>query len=171
MLLILLCDELLGYSVILFALIRAFYLIFKGNYGTKTLLLWWGNFVIAIITTRMVIYLYHFFESMLCTTGLIFYTIVNLTKSDFNIFNLSQRFKSDFVFNIYLSCKIFIYGITIFLVYGCTRSFPEAFRNFIMRNIHKPSPLYFDILINIFLVILGLILLWCPVVAMWVETI
>ena len=112
MLLILLCDELLGYSVILFALIRAFYLIFKGNYGTKTLLLWWGNFVIAIITTRMIIYLYHFFESMLCTTGLIFYTIVNLTKSDFNIFNLSQRFKSDFVFNIYLSCKIFIYGIT-----------------------------------------------------------
>ena len=118
MLLILFCDQLLGCSVILFAFIHAFYLIFKGKYGTKKLLLRWGSFTIAVIAIRTTIYLCFLFESVVCTIGLIVYIIANITKSDFNIFNSNQKFKSYSVFNIYLFCKIFLYGTTIFLVRG-----------------------------------------------------
>ena len=171
MLLILFCDELLGCSVILFAFIHAFYLIFKGKYGTKKLLLWWGSFTIAVIVVRTTICLCFLFESIVCTIALVVYITANITKSDFNIFSSSQKLKSYSVFNVYLFCKIFLYGTTIFLVWGCMTSFPEVFRSFIMKNMHKKCPLCFDVLINIFLFILGLILLWCPLIGMWVETI
>ena len=94
----------------------------------------------------------------------------NITKPNFNIFNPNQKIEYIFIFNIYIFCEIVIYGMTIFLIYGCTRSFPEAFRNFIMKNMYEPCPDNFDILINVFLVILGLLVAGCPLVGMWIET-
>ena len=123
-----------------------------------------------MITMRMIAYLCIFFKSMSSMAQLINHIMFNTTKTNFNIFDPNQKIEYIFIFNIYIFCEIVIYGMTIFLIYGCTRSFPEAFRNFIMKNMYEPCPDNFDILINVFLVILGLLVAGCPLVGMWIET-
>ena len=94
----------------------------------------------------------------------------NVTKPNFNIFNPNQKIEYIFIFNIYIFCEIVIYGMMIFFIYGYTRPFPEAFWNFIMKNMYEPCSDSFNVLINIFLAILGLLVAGCPLVGMWIET-
>ena len=123
-----------------------------------------------MIATRMTVYLYIFSESMSSMVQLIGHIMFNSTDSNLKFLDLNQRFKYIFVFNVYIFYEIIIYGVTIFLIYGCIKSFPEAFRNFIMKNMLEQCSEDFDVLINVFLVVLGVLVSCCPLIGVWIET-
>ena len=135
-------DAKIGKFIILFVFIFNIQFAFKINHKIRVACFYWGFFVLIVIFTRALVYVFLFFRCL---------------------------YLGKLILGVYTLFKITVYLMSIFLIWGCIRFFPKAFRIFIERKHRKLNFIEFNLLISSFLLVLSLIITYSPVLAIWIS--